>query len=392
MKTLISLVLFNCLVNFSFAQWIHVPTGMENNYVYSMAVNGNNIFAGTSSNGVYLSVNNGTSWSNTSLNNRIIQSLFVNSNTVYAGTSEYGIYYTADNGSNWTQSSLNNKTIYSLTAKDNILYAGTDSSGIFYSTDNGSSWTPTSFNNYTVYSLTSGGGVLIAGTSEQGVYVSTDNGNSWIPTNLFNRAVFCFEYSGNKILAGTSQGVYESTNFGFNWAQTTFNEEITGALAISGNNIFAGTFSGGVYVSADTGMTWNQWNEGLTQLTSSALSIINNFIFNGTQNSVFRRPIDELSGIELISNEIPEKFSLSQNYPNPFNPSTKIVFQIANFGFVSLKVYDVLGNDVATLVDKYKPAGYYEVEFNASNLSSGLYFYQLKAGILSESKKMILIK
>ncbi|HSP87839.1 MAG TPA: T9SS type A sorting domain-containing protein, partial [Ignavibacteriaceae bacterium] len=380
MKTLTLIVLLNCMINLSFAQWIHIPAGMENKYIYSMAVNGNNIFAGTSSNGVYLSENNGTSWSNTSLNNRVIQALYVDNNTVYAGTSEHGIYYTTNNGSNWTQTSLNNKTIYSITVKDNVLYAGTDSSGVFYSTNNGADWEQTSFPNYSVYSLTTAGGVLIAGTSENGVFLSTDGGNSWIPTNLFNRAVFCFDSTGNKIFAGTSQGIYESTNFGFNWTQTTFNEEITSSMVINENLFFAGTFSGGVYVSVDSGMTWNQWNEGLTQLTASALLILNNFIYNGTQNSVFRRPVGELTGTGMILNEVPERFSLSQNYPNPFNPSTKINWTTSKFSKQTLKVYDILGNEIAVLIDEEKPAGRFELTFDASNLSSGIYFYKLQTG------------
>jgi len=90
-------------------------------------------------------------------------------------------------------------------------------------------------------------------------------------------------------------------------------------------------------------------------------------------------------------------FSLHHNYPNPFNPSTTIEFRIADFRLVNLKIYDVLGNEVATLVDEYKPAGSYEVEFNSHsgegrNLTSGVYFYRLQAGEFIETKKMILIK
>ena len=96
---------------------------------------------------------------------------------------------------------------------------------------------------------------------------------------------------------------------------------------------------------------------------------------------------------------IPEKFSLSQNYPNPFNPSTKIKYSIPNVTLsevegsrVQLKVYDVLGNEVATLVNEYRNAGSYEVNFNASSLSSGIYFYRLQAGSFIQTKKMLLIK
>ncbi len=92
----------------------------------------------------------------------------------------------------------------------------------------------------------------------------------------------------------------------------------------------------------------------------------------------------------------PETFLLEQNYPNPFNPTTKIRYSIPNVGFglaqTVLKVYDVLGNEVATLVNEEKPAGSYEVTFDASNLSSGIYFYKINAGSFSDTKKMILIK
>jgi hypothetical protein len=102
----------------------------------------------------------------------------------------------------------------------------------------------------------------------------------------------------------------------------------------------------------------------------------------------------EYSGIVEV--EIaPSSFSLSQNYPNPFNPTTKIKFTISDFGFTTLKVYDVLGREVATLVNEEKQQGEYEIKFDAlgiGNLASGIYFYQLKAGEFIETRKMILMK
>jgi hypothetical protein len=112
-------------------------------------------------------------------------------------------------------------------------------------------------------------------------------------------------------------------------------------------------------------------------------------------------------GTSDVNNEsgIPEGYSLMQNYPNPFNPETKIEFRISDLGFVSLKVYDILGNEIATLVNEDKPAGKYEVTFDASGLTSGIYFYTLRTGntsigsldgqagqVFSETKKMILLR
>ena len=85
-------------------------------------------------------------------------------------------------------------------------------------------------------------------------------------------------------------------------------------------------------------------------------------------------------------------FILFQNYPNPFNPTTKITFQIPKLSFVSLKIYDVLGNEIETLVNEGKPAGIYEVEFNGTDLPSGIYVYKILAGFFSQTKKMILLK
>ncbi|GIK59923.1 MAG: hypothetical protein JETCAE03_15050 [Ignavibacteriaceae bacterium] len=100
--------------------------------------------------------------------------------------------------------------------------------------------------------------------------------------------------------------------------------------------------------------------------------------------------------------EIPfvNEFSLSPNYPNPFNPSTLISYRLPVIGFVTLKVYDVLGREVATLVNEEKPAGEYEIEFDGSNLPSGVYLYRLTAGDpstssgqkFSETKKLVLLK
>ncbi|MCS7054510.1 MAG: T9SS type A sorting domain-containing protein [Ignavibacterium sp.] len=95
--------------------------------------------------------------------------------------------------------------------------------------------------------------------------------------------------------------------------------------------------------------------------------------------------------VDKIS-DLPVGYSLEQNYPNPFNPSTKIQFSINEPQYVTLKIYDVLGNEVANLVDKELSSGTYQYDFNASNLSSGVYYYKLQAGSFTETKKMMLMK
>ncbi|MBW7841923.1 MAG: T9SS type A sorting domain-containing protein [Ignavibacterium sp.] len=89
---------------------------------------------------------------------------------------------------------------------------------------------------------------------------------------------------------------------------------------------------------------------------------------------------------------IPTRFSLNQNFPNPFNPVTSIQYAIANKQFVTLKVYDILGKEITTLVNENKEAGNYSVDFNAAELPSGVYIYQLSTADFTQIKKMILTK
>ncbi|MCF8432733.1 MAG: T9SS type A sorting domain-containing protein, partial [Melioribacteraceae bacterium] len=121
--------------------------------------------------------------------------------------------------------------------------------------------------------------------------------------------------------------------------------------------------------------------------------LINSEIKNAGELVLSNSSIDKLE-IGLV--KIPVRFELSQNYPNPFNPVTKIAYSIPNISEetvdVTLKIYDVLGNEVVRLVDTKQSAGNYEVEWQALNFVSGIYFYKLSAGKFVEIKKMILLK
>lgn len=130
-----------------------------------------------------------------------------------------------------------------------------------------------------------------------------------------------------------------------------------------------------------------KWTSGIEQVLTNVSS--NQFLTIEENGST---GINEGSGSVL-----PEEFKLDQNYPNPFNPSTKISFTIpnavdANFASTTLKIYDVLGNEVAVLVNEVKAAGYYEINFQGAGLSSGMYFYNLSSGVFSKTKKMVLLK
>ena len=133
------------------------------------------------------------------------------------------------------------------------------------------------------------------------------------------------------------------------------------------------------------GMTWGYYTDnaaGCTMTGGTAQAIRPNTCFTATP----------VTGIAPIGNVLPTSYSLSQNYPNPFNPVTKINFALPKQGFVTLKIYDVLGREVKTLVNEVKSAGNFSVDFNASEFSSGVYFYKLESNGFSDIKRMMLIK
>ena len=125
-----------------------------------------------------------------------------------------------------------------------------------------------------------------------------------------------------------------------------------------------------------------------------SLAVLGANLFAGEAGSgVWRRPLSEMiTSVEPVTSELPQVFSLSQNYPNPFNPTTGIRFQVSGVSDVRLSVYDLLGREVAVLVNERKAPGSYEVNFDATRLASGVYLYRLSAGQFVQSRKMIVVK
>jgi hypothetical protein len=154
------------------------------------------------------------------------------------------------------------------------------------------------------------------------------------------------------------------------------------------------TFSSG---SASWSFTLTAANQVYTDTIYSAANSVNG---DGTNSALDRwnfgskfivNVVDEPSSVD-DDNTLANNFKLAQNYPNPFNPSTMISYSIPQSSFVTLKVYDIIGNEVATLVNETKSAGKYDVRFDASNLSNGVYLYSIKTDNFTSTKKMILMK
>ena len=132
---------------------------------------------------------------------------------------------------------------------------------------------------------------------------------------------------------------------------------------------------------------WNQWGEKLfTSWENRGKSS------PAVMNSQTVDVGDTLLAVRDDNNNIPLAFALIQNFPNPFNPVTHIEYRISNFRQITLKIYNVLGEELATLVNEPKPAGSYSVVWNAENYSSGIYIYKLSDGLHSTVKKMLLVR
>lgn len=167
------------------------------------------------------------------------------------------------------------------------------------------------------------------------------------------------------------------------------------ALAVVINprgDVFLGTNGGGAFRSTDGGLTWDGINGGLADTVVSDLSINNEgYIVAGTPHGVFRTVSSSLATVPR-GPPVPPSVHLSQNYPNPFNSATNISFDLPRRTYATIKVFDVLGREVSTLVDDVLNAGPHIIAFAPGGFSTGVYFYQLRAGGATAVKKMVLVK
>lgn len=400
-KYFISLALiFISISNSSKADWVNISGGIGNLNVNAITGTGGFVFAGND-NRVYRSSNNGNNW--TEIYGQSALALATNGTNIYRGYSN-GFNYTTNLGSNWVFGNLTQWTT-ELLATGSTVYAGcfypqlvSTNKGVWISTNSGANWTQTALNNIDIYSLTLSDGYLFAGGATNGVgggvFRSTDNGQTWTNPLLTGGDALAsysnYIYTG---VDGSPYGVLRSTNYGSNWVFTSLNNAGVHALITLNNNVFAGSTQG-VYHSSDNGITWILRNEGMTSGVSS-MAIYNGYIYAGSLGQgIWRRPLNELVGIEQISSTIPEKSGLEQNFPNPFNPSTNVKYSVKdNNSYVSITVYDITGRMIDEPVKQKQNAGIYKVDFNGSGLSSGVYFYRLTVNNeVMDTKKMILMK
>ncbi len=410
---------------------------------------GTHLFGQTSTATLYHSMNNGITWSiqNSLLISRINVIGLDSQNSIFAG-GRNACYRSRDNGRNWidVSPSLVGYEVVALTVTPNDnLIAGTDGARLFRSTNSGDSWNELSVP-FMLYSFilnlsSDSNGIIFVGTYSEGVFRSTNEGDTWTKVNngLGNLNIRSIVFTPNgRMLAGSDNGLYRSTNRGDSWSRIdagAISSSVQCVLAPAEGYILAGTYLGGIYRSSDDGATWSQINSGLSNLDVRTLasnsggriltgtagagvylstnegnqwtnvsggldnldirSLIvdrNGYLLAGTWGSGVFRGTQSLTSVEEMATSLPPDCNLNQNYPNPFNPITNIKFQIANSGFVSLKVFDLLGREVAKLVNEEMMPGSYTRTLNGSGLASGIYFYHLTARTFSQTKKLVLLR
>ncbi|MCX7610789.1 MAG: T9SS type A sorting domain-containing protein [Ignavibacterium sp.] len=433
--------------------WTNIYSTGASNYLEIACDPQNNVYVANSTNGLLISTNGGINFTNvpvSTFGGNSVNTVACGPNgLVLVGVTSGGIYRSTDYGATFTQT-LSGYSIVSLEFdkfNPNRVYAGSSSTtlnGFFISTNGGLTFSgPTnSINVWEILQRQNGELFVLGTTAGYPVLKSTDLGLTWAQVGTTPNAIrgACLDLVENIYAAGNG-GVYRSTNGG----QTFTNMNLTSSsnkIISYQNKILAavtGTTTGGIYIFTDQTIpveliSFEAFvNSNQITLKWKTATELNNFGFEiqrresdgdymtigfvrGKGNSseiceysyvdknlksgkyFYRLKQIDYDGIISYSNEVVveinllTQFNLEQNYPNPFNPSTKIKFSIPENSLVKLTVYNLIGKVVKEILNQSMNAGNYEVEFDGSNLSSGIYFYRLEAGKYSNTKRMILIR
>ncbi len=356
------------------------------------------------------------------------------SQRVYASTQNGAILRSTNGGSSWFSASsgldltyTNWCTPFTIDKTTPLtLYAGTYK--VFKSINGMQSWTTispdmasrhaiagssTMFGTVTtIDAAKSDPNVVYCGTDDANVWVTTNGGTSWtkINTGLPYRWVtrvtshpdsanVCYvTLSGYKV-DSTGSHIYRTTNYGNSWTSikgnlpdAPINDVIIDPVNYS--TLYIGTDIGVMYTT-NLGQNWQVLGTGFP----SNVPVLDLNFHNPTRTlvawthgrSAFKIVVPPV-GIQNNGKTIPSAFKLYQNYPNPFNPVTKIKFDIPKEGFAKIVIYDLLGREAQTILNTNMRPGAYDITFDGSNLSSGIYFYKLSVGNYTEVKKMVLVK
>ena len=339
------------------------------------------------------------------------------------------IHQTTDGGVSWTKKILSTTTgdagfeiqfVDELNGRVIIVNFLTGNGQSLQTTDGGNNWSPFKAAGI-FYFVDVNNGWAFTGSGLQGVsppyliYHTTNGGTNWTKqfsdndTGMYH--VIQFTDLNNGWIVGELSKILKTTNGGVDWTRVT-NTGIDPASRskcvyfLNGNTGWIGTNDGPdtnsnqiILHTTNGGASWAKQYPPNYGIFSIFFWDENNGWFTGEycgqeicQGVIGHTSNGGVTGMEEGNNSIPSGYSLSQNYPNPWNPTTTINYSLAKEGNIKLSIYNTLGSKVAIIVNEYKPAGNYSVQFNGSNLASGIYLYRLESGNYSIAKKFILMK
>lgn len=363
------------------------------------------VFAATNIKAIFRSTDQGYSW-------RILpyspwidhtQSLITNKEGhLYAGSNPGGILRSTTSGESWDSLfSTGTATTYrTIALGDSGLILTSTTHGTFRSTDGGLTWSLATAVSSRALLITSLNTVLLGNDNQAVVNRSTDRGTTWttiqVGTSLFNGISSLLESPAGKLLAGRGDGrTYHSTDDGLSWIRADsidLPSSVTQLFSVSENTLLASLPSSGTYRTTDGGVHWEEWGAGIpdpTQVWGFSMDTYG-YVYAGSTEGIARtiRPVTSVSNARVPLHS----FSLRQNYPNPFNPTTVIVFALPEQMKVSLRLYNMLGQEIRTLRDEVFDRGEHLVHLSSIGLASGVYMYTLEGSNHLEMKKLLILK
>jgi photosystem II stability/assembly factor-like uncharacterized protein len=403
----------------------------------------------------YTTSNAGLNWSNVRISTDTLSSVsFLTSTIGYVAGDSGRVFKTTNGGTNWTL--LNTGTTVKLNSiyvtSFNFIYAVGNSGTLLYSTNEGNSWTKQTLTTQNLNNINFVSGTIIGGISgNYGTIFKTNDSQNWcigsgstqvnypFTTNYMDAKTDILFTASELVSSGGSPGYlykigfqvasFPPYSFQMNNFKVKFQNTLLTSLSSFTNSgwttVYSGTYIvagiGLQYITLPTLFFWNGtsnllveicYNNSTTSTNSNLYStsapgktitqydnlpsgdgctdLNSGVIQSNRPNVCFVTQIT--SGVNNHNKLIPDNYYLSQNYPNPFNPTTKIKYGIPKYSYVTLKIYDLLGRELKALVNEQLQPGEYQVDFNASDLPSGTYFYKLETVNFTETKKMLLIK
>lgn len=344
--------------------WVYKESGTTQSIIYINFIDPNTGWIAAHSGVVKKTTNGGDNWvsQNSGTSQNTFQTSFVNSLTGWL-SSDGGVMKTTNGGDTWSLN-LNYYGIYSVYfISPDIGWAGANDATVFKTTNGGANWTVQSLSPSPIvvsFNFTNRNTGWAVGYNNL-IFKTTNRGDTWVRqfNNAVNatqlRSVICNDTTGmNAWIAGYNGVILKTTNGGTNWVQQ--------------NVPHNGDFTSVRFINSLTGYA------------------------GGSDGRVIKTTTGGLTGVTNLGSEVPSGFYMNQNYPNPFNPKTSINFGVPQASSAKLTVYDAMGREVKVILNQNLSAGNYEVQWDASAFTSGIYYYTIEAGEYIKTMKMALVK